>query len=109
MIVRLADSSKVDIRIIQENLNDFNGSGTKFVDEITKNMKKLENNPEIGASLQTKVEIITDFRYLVFPFTKKQIYIILYRIDKKAKVVYINRVFDSRTNYLHIIFDDVVY
>jgi len=104
MIVELTDASKLDLRIIQENLNDFNDSGTKFVDEITRDMEKLEDNPEIGTSLQTKTDVITDFRYVVFPFTKKQIYIIIYRIDEKANIVYINRVFDSRTNYLHVLF-----
>jgi len=106
MIVELTDSSKFDLRIIRENLDDFNGSGTKFVDEITKDMEKLKDNPEIGASLQTKIDVITDFRYTVFPFTKKLIYITIYRVDKKAEIVYINRVFDSRTNYLHVLFGD---
>jgi len=106
MIVELTDSSKLDLRIIQENLNDFNDSGTRFIDEITKDMEILEDNPEIGTSLQTKTDVITDFRYLVFPFTKKQIYIIIYRINEKEKIVYINRVFDSRTNYLSVLFGD---
>ena len=106
MIIELTDASKLDLRIIQENLNDFNDSGTRFVDEITKDMEKLQDNPEIGTSLQTKTDVITDFRYMVFPFTKKQIYITIYRIDEKAKIVYINRIFDSRTNYLHILFGD---
>jgi len=106
MIVELTDSSKADLKIIEENLNDFNDSGTRFIDEITSDMEKLEDNPEIGTSLQTKTDVITDFRYLVFPFTKKLIYITIYRIDEKAKIVYINRVFDSRTNYLNVLFGD---
>jgi len=104
MIVELTDASKIDLRIIKENLDDFNGSGTEFIDEITKDMEKLQNNPKMGASLQSKTDIITDFRYTVFPFTKKLVYITVYRVDEKAKIVYINRVFDSRTNYLHVLF-----
>ena len=103
MIVELTDASKLDLKIIQENLNDFNDSGTRFVDEITKDMAILEDNSEIGTSLQTKTDVITDFRYF-FPFTKKQVYIIIYRINEKEKIVYINRVFDSRTNYLYVLF-----
>ena len=104
MIVELTDASKIDLRIIRENLDDFNGSGTKFVDEITQDMEQLQDNPEMGASLQSKTDVITDFRYTVFPFTKKLIYMIIYRIDEKAKIVYINRVFDGRTNYLNVLF-----
>ena len=104
MIVELTDASKADLRIIQENLDDFNGSGTTFIDKITKDMEKLENAPKIGTSLQTKTEVITDLRYLVFPFTKKQIYLIIYRVDEKEDIVYINRVFDGRMNYLNVLF-----
>lgn len=106
MIVLLTDVCKIDLRIIQENLDDFNESGTKFVDEIMKDMEKLKDTPKIGTSLQTKIDVTTDFRYMVFSFTKKQIYIIIYRVDEKEDIVYINRIFDSRTNYLNILFGD---
>jgi len=104
MIVQLTDSSKSDLKIIEENLNNFNGSGTSFVDQAMQKMEMLETSPELGASLQTKIEVITDYRYLVFKFTKKQIYIIIYSIDKNREIVYINRVFDGRMDYLNILF-----
>ena len=106
MIVELTDESKYDLRIIRENLNNFNDSGTKFVDEITKDMEKLADNPKIGPTLNTKIDVVTDYRYMVFPFTKKLIYMIIYRIDERKKMVYINRVFDSRMDYLNVLFKD---
>ncbi|MCL2426251.1 MAG: type II toxin-antitoxin system RelE/ParE family toxin [Oscillospiraceae bacterium] len=106
MTVQLTDSSKSDLKIIEENLSDFNGSGTDFIDQITQRMGRLITSPELGPSLQSKIEVITDYRYLVFPFTKRQIYIIVYRIDGKKEIVYINRVFDGRMNYLNILFGD---
>ena len=105
MIVKLTDESKADLKIVEENLNSFNGSGTTFVDKITLEMAKLSGSPKLGASLQSKINVITDFRFLVFPFTKKQIYIIIYRIDEMAKIVYVNRVFDGRMNYLNTLFE----
>ena len=106
MIVKLTDESKADLKIFQENLNAFNGSGTDFVDKITCAMERLSSAPKLGASLNSKISIDTDLRFLIFPFTKKQIYIIIYRVDEKANIVHINRVFDGRMNYLNTLFKD---
>ena len=106
MKIDYSEDAKQDLRLIRENLNAFNESGDSFFDKILIHNRILSGSPKIGTSLQTKTEVITDYRYLVFPFTKKQIYIVIYRVDEKAKIVYINRVFDGRMNYLNVLFGD---
>jgi len=106
MNIEYSEDAKQDLQLIRENLNAFNQSGDSFFDKILIYNRKLSESPKIGASLQAKTEVITDYRYLVFPFTKKQIYIVIYRIDEKANLVYINRVFDGRMNYLNVLFGE---
>jgi len=106
MNIEYSEDAKQDLQQIRENLNAFNQSGDDFFDKALIFNRKLSESPKIGASLQTKTEAITDFRYRVFPFTKKQIYIIIYRVDEKGNTVYINRVFDGRMNYLNVLFGD---
>jgi len=106
MIIELTQASQTDLKIIKENLDAFNGTGLTFIDQITSLIGKLKHSPKIGASLQTKIDIVTDFRFLVFPFTKKQVYIIIYRISEPENIIYINRVFDGRMNYLNILFGE---
>jgi len=106
MRIILTHSARSDLFLLEENLNYFNGDGTFFVNQITKEMTRLSTFPKIGPSLQTKITIPTDYRFLTFKFTNKQIFIIIYRVDEKAKIIYINRVFDARTNYLYTLFQD---
>jgi len=105
MIVKLTDSSISDMKIIKENLNLFNESGARFIDEIMQKIEILQTSPYLGTSLETKTKIATDYRFLVFRFTKRQTYIIVYRINEKEEITYINRVFDGRMNYLDILFN----
>ena len=104
--IEYSEDAKCDLQLTYENLNAFDQSGASFFNKILINNRKLSEIPKIGASLQTKTEIITDYRYLVFPFTKKQVYIVIYRIDEKANLVYINRIFDGKMNYLNVLFND---
>ena len=106
MKLEYSDDAKQDLQQFRENLNAFNKSGDVFFDELLVYARKLSDSPKLGASLASKTAVITDYRFLVFPFTKKQIYIIIYNIDEKKDMVYINRVFDGRMNYLNILFKD---
>jgi plasmid stabilization system protein ParE len=106
MRLEYSEDAKQDLQLFRESLNAFNKSGDSFVDKILVYTRKLTVMPMLGPSLQTKTLAITDYRFLVFPFTKKQIYLIIYRIDDDSKVIYINRVFDGRTNYLNVLFSE---
>ena len=104
MRLEYSEDAKQDLQILRENLNVFNQRGDSFIDKIFVHARKLIKMPMLGPSLQTKTLAITDYRFLVFKFTKKQIYLIIYRVDNKNKVIYINRVFDGRMNYLNVLF-----
>ena len=106
MRLEYSEDAKQDLQLFRENLNIFNHSGDSFIDKLLIHARKLTKTPMLGTSLQTKTLAITDYRFLVFPFSKRQIYLIIYRIDDKNKVVYINRVFDGRMNYLNKLFGD---
>ena len=106
MKVLLTDSSKHDIRIISENLDAFNNIGNSFIAGLFDRMDILIDNPMIGPSLQTKTLIETDYRYIVYEFTKILKYIIVYRSNNDNSIVYVNRVFDSRENYMRMLFGD---
>ena len=108
MNVSLTDSSKLDIRIISENLNAFNGSGDEFTRGIFDRMDMLKENPLLGSSLQSKIDIETDYRFLVYTFTKKLNYIIIYRLNHDRTVGYINRIFDGQEDYLRVLFGNDV-
>ena len=102
-----SEDAKQDLQLFRENLNAFNQSGESFLDKILKHARKLVKTPMLGPSLQTKTMAITDYRYMVFPFSKRLIYLIIYRVDEKNGVIYINRVFDGRMNYLNALFGDL--
>jgi len=108
MRLEYSEDAKQDLQLFRENLNVFNQSGDSFIDEILIHARKLIQTPMLGASLQTKTSAITDYRFLVFPFTKRHIYLIIYRVDDKDNVIYINRVFDGRMNYLRVLFGDQI-
>jgi plasmid stabilization system protein ParE len=104
MRLKYSEDAKQDLQLIRENLNAFNQSGDSFIDKILVHARKLVLTPMLGPSKQTKTIATTDYRFLVFPFTKKQIYLIIYRVDTENNVIYINRVFDGRMNYLNVMF-----
>ena len=101
-----SEEAKQDLQIFRENLNAFNQSGESFIDGIFVHARKFINTPMLGSSLKTKILAASDYRFLVFQFTRKQIYLIIYKVDEKNKAVYINRIFDGRMNYLNTLFGD---
>ena len=105
MELKYSEDAKQDLQQFRESLNAFNQSGDVFFDKILIYARKLSDSPKLGASLSTKTTLITDYRFLVFPFTKKQVYIIIYRIDEKNDIIHINRIFDGRMNYLNALFN----
>ena len=104
MKLEYSEDAKQDLQLFRESLNAFNQSGELFIDEILLHARKLIKNPMLGPSLQIKTLATTDYRFLVFHFTKKQIYLIIYRVEERNKIIYINRIFDGRMNYLSILF-----
>lgn len=102
--IYLTDSSKRDIRIIAENLDVFNDLGRPFIEGIFKRIEVLEDYPMSGPNLEEKSGVSTDYRYLVFSYTKVLKYVIIYRLNDDRSKVYINRIFDCREDYMRVIF-----
>ncbi len=73
----------------------------KVVGKIIENYEKLKEFPMIGANLSAKLNIKTDFRYLV-----SGNYIIFYRTDDEF--VYIYRILYAGRDYLKILFPNEI-
>lgn len=73
----------------------------KVVRKIIKSYEKLKEFPMMGADLSAKVEVKTDFRYLV-----SGNYIIFYRTDDEYVSIY--RILYAGRDYLKILFQDEI-
>ena len=71
----------------------------KVIVQITKRIHELLDFPTIGASLETIIDIQTDYRFLVC-----NKYTIFYRyLDGN---VYVDRVLNNRRNFMKVLFQD---
>ena len=61
----------------------------------------LETSPEMGISLSAKINITTDYRYLV-----SGKYIVFYKTD--TEYVYISRILYGARDYIRILFNDEI-
>lgn len=81
---------------ISEELDNPSAAG-RLIKDIVKAYKRLKDAPFIGSPLDAKIDIKTDFRYLVY-----RGYLIFYKIDNNA--VYIYRIINGRRDYCRILF-----
>lgn len=75
-------------------------AASRIIRKVRDSYKKLKDNPYMGVSLNTVVDIETDFRYLV-----NGSYLIFHRIIDDT--VRIERVLYGRRNYIQILFKDI--
>lgn len=76
---------------------DNSQSAERIVDKIINKIDRLADLPEIGAPLSSRVDVKTDYRYLVCGN-----YNVFYRIEYKT--VKIIRVLNARRNFMAILF-----
>jgi len=69
------------------------------VTKITKRIRELEKFPELGASLSSIINVVTDYRFFVCAK-----YRAFYRID--GNDVYIIRILYGRRDYITILFGE---
>jgi addiction module RelE/StbE family toxin len=69
----------------------------KIINQIIESYSNLKKFPEMGLELSKKINIDTDFRYLI-----SGKYIIFYRIEKEFISIY--RILYSKRDYLKILF-----
>lgn len=91
----VADLIEIKNYVAQDNPE----AASRLIHTIYSSIEKLAEFPKIGASLSSKIEIKTDYRYLVCGS-----YIVIYKAEGDFVSVY--RVLNGMRNYLSIIFAD---
>ncbi|RKQ28676.1 type II toxin-antitoxin system RelE/ParE family toxin [Oceanobacillus halophilus] len=100
--LRINPIAKQDLHDIKEYITKEFDDPTAAVDVITNIMGcygKLEEFPELGIELSSKIEIPTDYRYLICGK-----YIVFYKNDEVYVSIY--RILYSRRDYVKILFDE---
>ena len=100
--VILSHEAKNDLFEIKKYIEDELQNPTAAIDtvsKITNRIRMLEEHAYAGAMLAAVADIRTDYRFLVCGN-----YICFYRVV--ANDVYIDRVLNSRQNYMRIIFGE---
>ena len=72
----------------------------RIVNSIIQRYEALKKFPYMGERLNSKIEIQTDYRYLV-----SGSYIIFYRVEKRY--VYVNRILYGARDYIKTIFGEL--
>lgn len=100
--IEVTTDARDDLRQIREYISVDLGnesSASKTVGSIIKSIGQLKNLPEIGAPLSSRIDVKTDYRYLVCGN-----YNVFYRIE--TDTVKIVRVLNARRNFMTIIFGE---
>jgi toxin ParE1/3/4 len=74
-------------------------SAANIILKIVESYENLKDFPMLGGSLSSKMNIATDYRYLI-----SGDYIIFYKADNVYISIY--RIFYSKRDYLRILFED---
>ncbi|ACV63026.1 addiction module toxin, RelE/StbE family [Desulfofarcimen acetoxidans DSM 771] len=91
----IADVQQIKAYIAEDN----QGAAAKMGTSIYSKIEKLADFPEIGVSLDTKINIKTNYRFLVCG-----VYLIFYKIEGEFVSVY--RILNGVRDYLSILFSD---
>ena len=96
--VAIADVQEIIAYIAEDNQQ----AAAMIGNDIYSKLEKLADFPEMGASLSSRIEIKTDYRYLVCGT-----YLIFYKIEGEFVSVY--RVLNGVRDYLTILFTDELF
>lgn len=91
-----ADDLNIIHSYISEEL-DNQSAASRLIKDIVKAYKQLKDTPFIGSPLDAKINIKTDFRYLVC-----RGYMIFYKADGDTVRIY--RIINGRRDYCRILF-----
>lgn len=100
--LRINPIAKQDLHAIKEYITKELENPVAAVDVITNSIgcyEKLEEFPMLGIELSSKMDVSTDYRYLVCGN-----YIVFYKKDEVYVSIY--RILYSRRDYVKILFDD---
>ena len=93
--IKLSPLAISDLQEIKSYISD--DLSNQIIDDYT----LLETSPEMGISLSAKINITTDYRYLV-----SGKYIVFYKTD--TEYVYISRILYGARDYIRILFNDEI-
>lgn len=98
--IEITSEARSDLRQIREYISielDNEKAASKTIGNIIKRIRLLEDFPEIGAPLNSRITEKSDYRYLVCGN-----YNVFYRVeDQTARIV---RVLHARRNFMAILF-----
>jgi toxin ParE1/3/4 len=98
--VRINPVALSDVQEIKEYIaEDKSGAALKMVAEIYSKIESLADFPERGTSLSGKINIKTDYRFVICDS-----YLIFYKIEGKYVSVY--RILNGARDYMSILFSD---
>lgn len=98
--IRINPMAIADVQEIKAHITEDNPeAATKMGTVIYSKIEKLADFPEMGVSLSTKINIKTDYRFLVCG-----VYLIFYKIEGEFVSVY--RILNGVRDYLSILFSD---
>ena len=83
------------LKAIQTELTAFYGQAVtkRVLTKITGDIRKLQENPELGASVEAKLGILTPYRFL---YTEQNY--VFYRIENDT--VYVTDIYHERENFM---------
>jgi toxin ParE1/3/4 len=98
--IRINPIAVSDVQLIKAHIEeDSLGAAVKFGHTIYSKIEKLSAFPDMGTSLSTRINIKTDYRFIVCDK-----YLIFYKIEGQYVSIY--RVLHGARDYLTILFSD---
>ncbi|NMB40717.1 MAG: type II toxin-antitoxin system RelE/ParE family toxin [Firmicutes bacterium] len=100
--LRINPIARKDLLEIKKYISEELGNPTaaeKIISQIVESYEKLKDFPLIGVELSSRIDMITDFRYLV-----SGKYIGFYKVDDVYVSIY--RIFYGRRDYARILLDE---
>jgi toxin ParE1/3/4 len=89
----------VDIKNYITNELDSPSAAVNVVLKIIESYEKLKEFPMLGIELTSKIDVATDYRYLIISN-----YIVFYKIDDNYVSIY--RILYARRDYIKILFEE---
>ncbi len=100
--IRLNPLALKDLKAIKQYISielENPTSAKKVINEIISTYEKLQEFPLIGTDLSSKIDIKTDYRFLVCGN-----YLVFYKCDSEYVSIY--RILYAKRDYLNILFTD---
>ncbi len=100
MKIRINPVAIADVQEIRAYISeDSPAAAEKMGNDIYSMIEKLADFPEMGSSLSAKVDINTDYRFLICG-----VYLIFYKVE--GEFVSVHRILNGKRGYLSILFSD---